>query len=66
MPAYATTPIVVTDARFRAAELTVLVAGGSVAFDATFEHPDDVLFLKHRVAEIEGVTAIVIRSAFRV
>ena len=58
--------IVNTNARFRTAELTFLVAGGSVVLVATFDHPDDVLFLKHRVAEIEGVTAIVIRSAFRV
>ena len=58
--------IVNTNARFRTAELTLLVAGGSVLLDATFDHPDDVLFLKHRVAEIEGVTAIVIKSTFRV
>jgi osmotically-inducible protein OsmY len=58
--------IVNDDARFRATELTFTVTWGSVVLDATFENPNDVLLLKRLVAEIEGVTAIVIESAFRV
>ena len=52
--------------RFHASKLRVRVTGGAVFLDATFPHPNDVLFLKHRVAMIEGVVAIHIKIKFRV
>lgn len=58
--------IVKTYRRFQGLEVKIRVAEGSVFLRATFEHPRDVLFLKHRVAEIEGVTAIKIESSFNV
>jgi osmotically-inducible protein OsmY len=58
--------IVKTYPRFQGVQLKIRVQEGSVFLRAIFEHPRDVLFLKHRVAEIEGVTAIQIEAAFRV
>ena len=40
----------------------VKVEGGAVRIRAVFDHPRDVLFLKRRVAEIEGVIAIEIQA----
>ncbi len=52
--------------RLHGAQLTVTVKGGAVVLQGTFEHPRDVLFLKHKVAEIEGVIAIEIQARFNV
>jgi osmotically-inducible protein OsmY len=52
--------------RFRAAQIKVEVKEGSVSLDGTFDNPRDVIFLKHRVAEIEGVISVQIEIAFRV
>ena len=58
--------IVKTYRRFQGVQLKIRGEEGSVFLRAIFEHPRDVLFLKHRVAEIEGVTAIEIEAGFRV
>ena len=50
--------------RFHSAAAAVKVENGAVHIRATFAHPRDILFLKHRVAEIEGVIAIEIDPAF--
>ncbi len=52
--------------RLHGAQLTVLVKDGAVALQGTFEHPRDVLFLKHKVAEIEGVISVEIQASFNV
>jgi len=52
--------------RFLAAQIKVEVKEGSVSLDGTFQHPRDVIFLKHRVAEIEGVISVQFEIAFRV
>ena len=52
--------------RFLAAQIKVEVKEGSVSLDGTFHHPRDVIFLKHRVAEIEGVISVQFEIAFRV
>ena len=52
--------------RFLAAQIKVEVKEGSVSLDGTFRHPRDVIFLKHRVAEIEGVISVQFEIAFRV
>ena len=52
--------------RFHGAQIKVEVKDGSVSLDGTFHHPRDVIFLKHRVAEIEGVISVQIEIAFRV
>jgi hypothetical protein len=44
--------------RFHGAGLEVVVKEGAVIIRGAFEHPRDVLFLKHLVAEIEGVVAL--------
>ena len=58
--------IVETHQRFQGVQLKIRVQEGSVFILATLEHPRDVLFLKHRVAEIEGVLAIEINASFNV
>jgi len=58
--------IVKTYERFRGAQVDIRVEDGSVFLRATLDHPGDILFLKHRVAEIEGVVAMEIDAAFRV
>lgn len=40
------------------------VEKGTVSIEGTIEHPRDVLFLRHRVAEIEGVIAINLHTDF--
>ena len=52
--------------RLHGAQLTVTVKDGAVVLQGTFEHPRDVLFLKHKVAGIEGVIAIEIQTRFNV
>lgn len=58
--------IVKTYPRFHGAHVEIRVEKGSVFLRAIIEHPRDIMFLKHRVAEIEGVIAIEIEAAFRV
>ncbi len=48
--------------RLQGVNLKVAVEGGTVRIRAVFDHPRDVLFLKRRVAEIEGVIAIEIQA----
>jgi len=50
--------------RFQNAEITVDVTEGAVSLSGTFHDPDDVLFLKHQVAEIEGVIRLEIMTRF--
>lgn len=52
--------------RFHGAGLEVVVKGGAVIIRGTFEHPRDVMFLKHLVAEIEGVVALNLQANFRI
>ncbi len=52
--------------RFHDAQIKVKVKEGSVSLDGTFHYPRDAIFLKHRVAEIEGVISVQIEIAFRV
>ncbi len=56
--------LVQTHRRFQGVNVIVTVIKGAVHIRATLEHPQDVLFLKRRVAEIEGVTAINIQAKF--
>jgi osmotically-inducible protein OsmY len=48
--------------RLQGVNLKVAVEGGTVSIRAVFDHPRDVLFLKRRVAEIEGVIVIEIQA----
>ena len=52
--------------KFHVSEFAVTVKHGAVFLNGTFGHPQDVIFLKKRVAAIEGVIAIAISVAFRV
>ncbi len=52
--------------RFHGAQITVEVKEGSVSLDGTFQHLRDVIFLRHRIAGIEGVISIQFEIAFRV
>ena len=58
--------IIQTHPRLHDVVLTVTVKGGAVVLQGAFEHPSNVLFLKHKVAEIEGVIAIEIHASFNV
>lgn len=58
--------IVHTHNRLHDMDLKVTVEEGIVSIRGTFEHPSDVLFLKHRVAEIEGVIAVNLQANFRI
>ncbi len=48
------------------AQLTVTVKDGAVVLQGIFEHPRDVLFLKHKVTGIEGVISVEIQASFNV
>jgi len=50
--------------RFQNAGITVDVAQGAVSLSGTFHDPGDFLFLKHQVAEIEGVIHLEISALF--
>ena len=52
--------------RFHGAQIKVEVKEGSVSLDGTFQHLRDVIFLKHQIAEIEGVISVQFEIAFRV
>jgi len=56
--------IVKNHQRFQYAEITVDVTEGAVSLSGTFYDPDDALFLKHQVAEIEGVIRLEIMTRF--
>ena len=56
--------LVQTHHRFQSVNVIVTVIKGAVHIRATPEHPRDVLFLKHRVAEINGVISINIQAKF--
>ena len=49
---------------FQNAEITVDVTQGAVRLSGTCHDPGDVLFLKHQVAEIEGVIRLEILARF--
>ena len=53
-----------THSRFHGSGAKIRVENGAVFISATFRHPRDDLFLKQRVAEIEGVIAIEIDPMF--
>jgi osmotically-inducible protein OsmY len=50
--------------RFQNTEITVDVTAGAVSLSGTFHDPGDLLFLKHQVAEIEGVIRLEIMARF--
>jgi osmotically-inducible protein OsmY len=50
--------------RLHHAEITVEVTEGAVSLRGTFYDPSDVLFLKHQVAAIEGVTGLEVMARF--
>ena len=58
--------IITLHEKFHVSKFEVTVKRGTVFLNGTFGHPQDVLFLKKRVAAIEGVIAIDIDVAFRV
>lgn len=52
--------------QFLSSEMKVTVVRGTVFLDGSFGHPQEVIFLKKRMAAIEGVIAIDIDVAFSV
>jgi osmotically-inducible protein OsmY len=50
--------------RFQHTEIMVDVTEGVVNLSGTFYDPNDVLFLRHQVAEIEGVIRLEIRTRY--
>jgi osmotically-inducible protein OsmY len=56
--------LVQTHRRFQGVEVNVTVKEGAVYIRTTLDHPRDVLFLKHRIAEIKGVIDIYIQAKF--
>jgi osmotically-inducible protein OsmY len=52
--------------QFHMSDFRVVVKRGGVSLDGTFGQPLDVIFLRKRVAAIEGVVAIDIEVGFRV
>jgi hypothetical protein len=55
-----------THSRYHGTGFKIKVEAGEVSIGGTFEHPRDVLFLKHRVAEIEGVVDVNLLANFRI
>ena len=53
-----------THRRFQGVNVIVTIVKGAVQIRTTLDHPQDVLFLKRRVAEIEGVISINIQAKF--
>jgi hypothetical protein len=53
-----------THRRFEGVNAIVTVVKGAVQIRTTLDHPQDVLFLKRRVAEIDGVISIDIQAKF--
>jgi len=56
--------LVHTHRRFQGVNVIVTVIKGTVHIRTTLDHPQDVLFLKHRIAEIKGVISINIQAKF--
>ena len=56
--------VIQTHQRFKGAKVAVTVETGNVFIRINLDHPSDILFLKHRVAEIEGVISIEIQAKF--
>jgi len=56
--------LVQTHRRFQGVNVIATVIKGAVYIRTTLDHPRDVLFLKHRVAEITGVISINIQAKF--
>ena len=56
--------LVQTHRRFQGVDVNVTVKEGAVHIRTTLDHPRDVLFLKRRVAEIDGVISINIQAKF--
>ena len=56
--------VIQTHSRFKGAKVAVTVETGDVHIRINLDHPSDILFLKHRVAEIEGVISIDIQAKF--
>jgi osmotically-inducible protein OsmY len=56
--------LVQTHRRLQGVNVIVTVEKGAVQIRTTLDHPQDVLFLKRRVAEIEGVVDINIQAKF--
>jgi osmotically-inducible protein OsmY len=56
--------VIQTHGRFKGAKVAVTVETGDVYIRINLDHPSDILFLKHRVAEIEGVISIAIQAKF--
>ena len=56
--------IIKADSRFQGSGVKIRVESGAVFISATFRHPRDDIFLRRRVAEIEGVIAIEIDPKF--
>ena len=56
--------VIQTHGRFKGAKVAVTVEKGDVYIRINLDHPSDILFLKHRVAEIEGVIYIDIQAKF--
>ena len=59
-----TVEVVQTYRRFQGVNIIVSVKAGTVHIRITLDHPSDVLFLKHKVAEIDGVVSINIQAKF--
>jgi len=53
-----------THRRLQGVNIIVTVVNGAVQIRTTLDHPQDVLFLKRRVAEIDGVIDINIQAKF--
>ena len=56
--------LVQTHRRFQGVNIIVAAKAGAVHIRITLDHPSDVLFLKHKVAEIDGVISINIQAKF--
>lgn len=56
--------VIQTHQRLKGAKVAVTVETGNVYIRINLDHPSDILFLKHRVAEIEGVISIEIQAKF--
>ena len=56
--------LVQTHRRFQEVNVIVTVVKGAVHIHTTLDHPQDVLFLKRTVAEIQGVVDINIQAKF--
>ena len=56
--------VIRTHGRFKGVKVAITMEKGDVFIRFNLDHPSDILFLKHRVAEIEGVIFIDIQAKF--